>query len=241
MSTRRTVHSHPAGQPMPNHDWNERYEQGDLPWDSAEPDDHLVQFVRDRKLAHGRALDVGCGTGTNALWLAEQGFDVALYHVKPNQLKSMWWGEDARLVREDLFGSLRARQAAPRARPLVQLLIFDEIDSLQKRGGGERHVSSSSHSDALEALLVEMQGLAAGSSAQGGPPAHLLWRTASEHGTSAAMGNTLLTERDGALVVLTLNRPDKLNALNAELLGELDVSLAALSGDPSISCAMSGC
>jgi enoyl-CoA hydratase len=52
------------------------------------------------------------------------------------------------------------------------------------------------------------------------------------------MGNTLLTERDGALVVLTLNRPDKLNALNAELLGELDVALAALSGDREIACAI---
>ena len=52
------------------------------------------------------------------------------------------------------------------------------------------------------------------------------------------MGNTLLTERDGALVVLTLNRPDKLNALNAELLSELDVSLAALAGDTSIACAI---
>ena len=39
------------------------------------------------------------------------------------------------------------------------------------------------------------------------------------------MGNTLLTEREGALVVLTLNRPEKLNALNAELLGELDAAL----------------
>jgi ATP-dependent 26S proteasome regulatory subunit len=113
-----------------------------------------------------------------AVWLrdfgAEHEFDVALYHVKPNQLKSMWWGEDARIVREDLFGALRARQALPRERPLVQLLVFDEIDSLQKRGGAERTVSSSSHSDALEALLVEMQGLAANSTAQGGPPAHLL-------------------------------------------------------------------
>jgi enoyl-CoA hydratase len=52
------------------------------------------------------------------------------------------------------------------------------------------------------------------------------------------MGNTLLTERDGALVVLTLNRPDKLNALNAELFGELDVALASLAGDPSIACAI---
>ncbi len=52
------------------------------------------------------------------------------------------------------------------------------------------------------------------------------------------MGNTLLTERDGALVILTLNRPDKLNALNAELLGELDVAMTELAKDPSIACAI---
>lgn len=113
-----------------------------------------------------------------AVWLRdfgqEHGFDVVLYHVKPNELKSMWWGEDSRIVREDLFGSIRARQSVPRERLLVQLVIFDEIDSLQKRGGGERTVDSSSHSDALEALLVEMQGLATASAAQGGPSAHLL-------------------------------------------------------------------
>lgn len=52
------------------------------------------------------------------------------------------------------------------------------------------------------------------------------------------MGNTLLTERDGAIAVLTLNRPDKLNALNAELLGELDAALAELGRDASIACAI---
>ncbi len=52
------------------------------------------------------------------------------------------------------------------------------------------------------------------------------------------MGNTLLTERDGAVVILTLNRPDKLNALNAELLGELDAALSELTRDTSVACAI---
>jgi len=52
------------------------------------------------------------------------------------------------------------------------------------------------------------------------------------------MGTTLLTERDGAVAVLTLNRPDKLNALNAELVGELDAAFAELSRDTSLACAI---
>lgn len=52
------------------------------------------------------------------------------------------------------------------------------------------------------------------------------------------MPTTLITERDGAVAVLTLNRPDKLNALNAELLGELDAALAELSRDTTIACAI---
>jgi enoyl-CoA hydratase len=52
------------------------------------------------------------------------------------------------------------------------------------------------------------------------------------------MGNTLLTARKDDLVLLTLNRPEKLNALNAELLGELDAALAELSRDSSIACAI---
>jgi enoyl-CoA hydratase len=51
------------------------------------------------------------------------------------------------------------------------------------------------------------------------------------------MASTLITEREGAVAVLTLNRPDKLNALNAELLGELDAALTELTRDTSISCA----
>lgn len=61
---------------MPHRDWNESYVSGDTPWDTGEPDEHLVEFVRAGAVSTGRALDIGCGTGTNALWLARQGFSV---------------------------------------------------------------------------------------------------------------------------------------------------------------------
>jgi enoyl-CoA hydratase len=52
------------------------------------------------------------------------------------------------------------------------------------------------------------------------------------------MGSTLLVAREGALVTLTLHRPEKLNALNAELLGELDEAFASLARDPAVRCAI---
>lgn len=51
--------------------WNERYAAH--PW-SSEPDANLVELVEP--LAPGRALDLGCGTGRNAVWLARQGWRV---------------------------------------------------------------------------------------------------------------------------------------------------------------------
>lgn len=57
-------------------DWNKRYDENDLPWDSGRPDTRLMALLAHWPRCRGRALDIGCGTGTNAVWLAEQGFDV---------------------------------------------------------------------------------------------------------------------------------------------------------------------
>ncbi|MGA8258988.1 MAG: class I SAM-dependent methyltransferase, partial [Arenicellales bacterium] len=68
---------------MPRPEWNERYVTGDTPWDTGEPDGHLVKLVGSGAVAQGRALEVGCGTGTNALWLARHGFAVVGIDVAP--------------------------------------------------------------------------------------------------------------------------------------------------------------
>jgi len=48
--------------------------------------------------------------------------------------------------------------------------------------------------------------------------------------------STVIVARDGALALVTLNRPDKLNALSLELLTTLEAEIAKLYADPSISC-----
>jgi 2-polyprenyl-3-methyl-5-hydroxy-6-metoxy-1,4-benzoquinol methylase len=50
------------------------YALGFTPWDHGQVPQELEQLVE--RIPPGRALDVGCGTGTQAVWLAQRGFDV---------------------------------------------------------------------------------------------------------------------------------------------------------------------
>lgn len=57
---------------MDSKDWDERY-RGSRVW-SREPNRWVVQELSG--VAPGSALDAACGEGRNAIWLAEQGWDV---------------------------------------------------------------------------------------------------------------------------------------------------------------------
>ena len=58
---------------MRSQDWDRRYASTELPR-SAEPNRFLVAEVGG--LPPGRALDLGCGEGLNAIWLADRGWRV---------------------------------------------------------------------------------------------------------------------------------------------------------------------
>jgi len=52
-----------------------RYQEGDLPWNINRPDFNLINAVNEFDIKHCKALDLGCGTGDNVFWAAKNGFD----------------------------------------------------------------------------------------------------------------------------------------------------------------------
>lgn len=58
--------------------WNERYSSKPQLW-SGNPNNHLVAEASD--LTPGTALDVGCGEGGDAIWLAKRGWQVTAVDI----------------------------------------------------------------------------------------------------------------------------------------------------------------
>jgi SAM-dependent methyltransferase len=73
-------HDHPvdAAVLLTQEFWDARYGSADQIW-SGNPNPRLVEEVAD--LAPGTALDVGCGEGADALWLAARGWHVTALDV----------------------------------------------------------------------------------------------------------------------------------------------------------------
>src|SRR5713226_2732872 len=51
------------------------YRHFTMPWEIG-PRSELVRLIDEGRLAPCRAIDLGCGTGANAIFLAQRGFDV---------------------------------------------------------------------------------------------------------------------------------------------------------------------
>lgn len=73
----------------------------DLPWAHNEPTLFLAEICQQRK--PGRALDIGCGAGTDSVYLAKRGWDVTSLDFMPKALE---------------FTESRAREAGVSIRPV---------------------------------------------------------------------------------------------------------------------------
>jgi SAM-dependent methyltransferase len=57
----------------------------DLPWHEADPPALLVQAL-DQRNAPGTALDIGCGSGTYSIYMAERGYRVTAIDFMPQAI-----------------------------------------------------------------------------------------------------------------------------------------------------------
>lgn len=105
---------------MPHPPWNERYASGEpLPWDTGTPDPMLIGMIESRVIAPGRTLEIGCGTGTNAIYLAEHGFDVVGIDISPIAIDHA----RAKAHGRCRFETIDFMNAAPRGGPFQ--FVFD--------------------------------------------------------------------------------------------------------------------
>lgn len=72
-------------------DWESRYRSDaidKLPWYTPEPDGDLLATLSTRAIRNGHFLDLGTGPGTQAVWLARQGFRVTGTDLSQTALES---------------------------------------------------------------------------------------------------------------------------------------------------------
>lgn len=65
------------------------YRFGFKPWDSGVSPPELITIIEgDGRLAPGRALDLGCGTGTNCIYLAQHGWEATGVDFVPRAINT---------------------------------------------------------------------------------------------------------------------------------------------------------
>ena len=60
--------------------------RGTPPWDIGRPQKEFIELVRHGEIT-GSVLDIGCGSGDNALFFAQEGFDVWGIDFPPSRFR----------------------------------------------------------------------------------------------------------------------------------------------------------
>ncbi len=114
--------------------WNLQYLLGKPPWDTGITPPEVVELIEGRNIPPGRALDIGCGTGTNVVYLARHGFeavgvDVAELAIRQARRKAEGAGVPATFYVADVL-KLGTPEGPPLGEPFDFLLDIGCLHSL---------------------------------------------------------------------------------------------------------------
>ncbi len=73
---------------MPETDWEQRYQTGDMPWEKGEPSPGLVDFLNAHpELPRGSVCIPGCGTGHDVRAWVRAGFNATGLDLAPSAIR----------------------------------------------------------------------------------------------------------------------------------------------------------
>jgi len=88
--------------------WDKLYKLKSIPWDSGKEEKILSELIIKRKIQKGLTLDLGCGQGTDTVYLAKNGFpvtgiDISLAGLKLAEQKAKREGLKVTLCQGDVL------------------------------------------------------------------------------------------------------------------------------------------
>ncbi len=89
-------------------DWDRMYRGGRPPWETGQPAGELVRALEEHLIEPCSTIELGCGTGADAVFLAEHGFEVTGVDSSPLALErarnlARSEGVPVRFVLDDVF------------------------------------------------------------------------------------------------------------------------------------------
>jgi SAM-dependent methyltransferase len=89
-------------------DWDTAYREGTPPWDSSKPHAELIRVLEEYRLRPQTVLEIGCGSGADAILLAQRRFEVTAVDCSPiaierARLRAEQHGALLRFVLDDVF------------------------------------------------------------------------------------------------------------------------------------------
>jgi SAM-dependent methyltransferase len=124
-----TSHERHAGQP-----WDASYRDGPPPWDIGAPQPAVTRLASAGAFA-GALLDVGCGTGDNALYLAAQGVHVLGVDVAATAVSIARESASARGIEADFIvaDALRLDRLGRGFDTVLDCALFHAFDNDERR------------------------------------------------------------------------------------------------------------